>query len=119
MSLPFPKLTPEEAAAHIEHDSKGEVDQLYADMLGWDGMVATVASVYHHLPFSDQKQCVILAGNCGEAGAIDLLGAELRSSQGNQRSQQLLFVGNKRPNRRGYDHLWTTRRVYKDNVHLR
>lgn len=61
----------------IEHDSTGEVHQLYADMLGWESMVATVAEVYHHLSPSEQKQCVILAGNYGEAGAIDLLGAEL------------------------------------------
>jgi hypothetical protein len=61
----------------IEHDSTGEVHQLYADMQGWESMVATVAEVYHHLSPSEQKQCVILAGNYGEAGAIDLLGAEL------------------------------------------
>lgn len=60
----------------MEHDSNGQFHQLYADMLGWESMVATIAKVYHHLPSSDQKQCVVLAGNYGEAGAIDLLGAE-------------------------------------------
>jgi len=74
--LRYQNAIPMENVVKMEHDSKGEVHQLYADMLGWESMVATVASVYYHLPSSDQKQCVILAGNYGEAGAIDLLGAE-------------------------------------------
>jgi hypothetical protein len=75
--LRYQNAIPMENAVTMEHDSAGQVHQLYADMLGWDSMVATVASVYHRLPPSEQKHCVILAGNYGEAGAIDLLGAEL------------------------------------------
>jgi hypothetical protein len=75
--LRYQNSIPIENVVKMERDSAGEVHQLYADMLGWDDMVSTVASVYHHLPASDQKHCTILAGNYGEAGAIDLLGAEL------------------------------------------
>ena len=75
--LRYQNAIPMENAVKMEHDSAGEVHQLYADMLGWESMVATVASVYQSLPPSDQKHCAILAGNYGEAGAIDLLGAEL------------------------------------------
>lgn len=74
--LRYQKLISLEDVVHAERDSAGELDQLYADMLGWDSMVATIADVYHHLPPSDQAQCAILAGNYGEAGAIDLLGAK-------------------------------------------
>jgi Dolichyl-phosphate-mannose-protein mannosyltransferase len=61
----------------MERDPTGEVHQLYGDMLGWENMVETVAGVYNRLPPSDQKHCAILAGNYGEAGAIDLLGGKL------------------------------------------
>jgi hypothetical protein len=60
----------------MERDSEGELHQLYADMLGWENMTATIAEVYHRLPPTDRDQCAILAGNYGEAGAIDLLGAK-------------------------------------------
>jgi hypothetical protein len=65
-----------ENVVRVERDSGGELHQLYADMLGWESMTATIANVYHQLPPSDQTQCTILAGNYGEAGAIDLLGAK-------------------------------------------
>jgi len=66
---------PIENVVKMERDSTGTAHQLYTDMLGWDTMTAAVASVYHSLPPSDRAQCAILAGNYGEAGAIDLLGA--------------------------------------------
>ncbi|HVN20110.1 MAG TPA: glycosyltransferase family 39 protein [Dongiaceae bacterium] len=77
MLLRYQSLLPMENAVKMEHDSAGEVHQLYADMMGWEGMVATVAKVYQSLPAADQKRCAILAGNYGEAAAIDLLGAPL------------------------------------------
>lgn len=70
----YQSVMPLEKTVNMEHDSNGEFDQLYADMLGWRSMAATIANVYHSLPSSDQANCAILAGNYGEAGAIDLLG---------------------------------------------
>ena len=37
-------------------------------------MAATVARVYQDLPAADRADCAILAGNYGEAGAIDYYG---------------------------------------------
>jgi hypothetical protein len=55
----------------------GEYERLpqdYADMLGWEEQVRTVARVYNSLPPSERSQAVLLAGNYGEAGAIDFFG---------------------------------------------
>jgi hypothetical protein len=55
----------------------GDIERLpqdYADMLGWEEQVAAVAQVFHALPPEDQERAVLLAGNYGEAGAIDFYG---------------------------------------------
>lgn len=55
----------------------GELERLpqdYADMLGWEEQVAAVARVYHELPAEDRARAVLVAGNYGEAGAIDFFG---------------------------------------------
>ena len=57
-----------------ENHQMGPLPQYYADMFGWDEMVATVASVYRRLPAAEQSQCAIFAQNYGEAGAIDFFG---------------------------------------------
>jgi hypothetical protein len=59
-----------------ERERLGPLPQLYADMVGWRDMTATVARVYHSLPVDEQQSCAILAGNYGEAGAIDYYGRE-------------------------------------------
>ncbi|HTX92949.1 MAG TPA: glycosyltransferase family 39 protein [Anaerolineales bacterium] len=46
----------------------------YREEVGWPGLVQTVASVRDGLPAQDQASLGILAGNYGEAGAIDLYG---------------------------------------------
>ncbi len=51
--------------------------QDYADMLGWNERVDTLARVYHSLTPKQQAQAVILASNYGEAGAIDFFGPRL------------------------------------------
>jgi len=55
----------------------GELDRLpqdYADMLGWEEQVRAVAEVYRRLPPPDRERAVLLAGNYGEAGALDFFG---------------------------------------------
>ena len=54
--------------------ARERLPQDYADMLGWEGLVAEVARVYHELPPDDRRRAVILASNYGEAGAIDYYG---------------------------------------------
>jgi hypothetical protein len=58
-----------------ERHRAAKLPQLYADMFGWENLVATVARVYRSLPPGERAKCAILTSNYGEAGAIDLLGA--------------------------------------------
>ena len=51
-----------------------ELPQDYADMLGWEEQVRTIAGVYRSLTPEQQRAAVIVAGNYGEAGAIDYYG---------------------------------------------
>jgi len=52
----------------------GKLPQLYADMFGWEGKAAAVATVFHALPEEEQKECTIYASNYGRCGAIDFFG---------------------------------------------
>lgn len=51
--------------------------QLFADRFGWPEMAETVAGVYQSLSPEDQARAVVLTGNYGQAGAIDLYGPAL------------------------------------------
>lgn len=46
----------------------------YADMFGWEEQVKLIDSVYESLPEIEKKQCILLAENYGEAGALTILG---------------------------------------------
>ena len=85
LPLGVPILPPADLAAYAERigataalrTNTGELERLpqdYADMLGWEAQVAAVAGVYRGLPEPERHQAVIVAGNYGEAGAIDLFG---------------------------------------------
>ncbi len=60
-----------------ERDATVPLPQLYADMFGWGDMATVIAGVYHNLPAPERSGCAILAGNYGEAGAIDYYGPKL------------------------------------------
>jgi hypothetical protein len=75
--LRYSRLIPIAGYAKTERDATAPLPQLYADMFGWDNIATTVAGVYHDLPKSEQPDCAILAGNYGEAGAIDYFGPAL------------------------------------------
>jgi hypothetical protein len=77
MFLRYSQLLPYASEVKTERDATAALPQLYADMFGWDTMAASVASVYHGLPAAEQLDCAILAGNYGEAGAIDYYGPKL------------------------------------------
>jgi hypothetical protein len=59
-----------------ERSSLGELPQFYADMFGWEKMVADVAKVYQTLTPEEQAECIIFVRNYGEAGAIDFFGKQ-------------------------------------------
>jgi Dolichyl-phosphate-mannose-protein mannosyltransferase len=70
----YSQILPYSRTVKMERDPTVALPQLYADMFGWDNMAATIARVYHTLPEAEQRSCAILAGNYGEAGAIDYYG---------------------------------------------
>jgi hypothetical protein len=73
--LRYQDAIPLARSVKTERDTEEKLPQLYQDMFGWESMAATVARVYHSLPPSQQPRCAILAGNYGEAAAIDMFGA--------------------------------------------
>jgi len=85
LPIGVPILPPERMSEYVTsigltaalRTNTGELERLpqdYADMLGWKAQVEAVAKVYHELPAQDREQAVIIAGNYGEAGAIDFFG---------------------------------------------
>jgi hypothetical protein len=46
----------------------------FAEMLGWDELVDTVADVWNALPEAERDRALILTRSYGEAGAIEVLG---------------------------------------------
>jgi hypothetical protein len=72
----YSQALPMAQQAKTERDAGGPLPQLYADMFGWEELAETVGRVYNSLPAEERAKCAILAGNAGEAGAIDLFGAK-------------------------------------------
>lgn len=73
----YSEILPYARGVKTERDPTVALPQLYGDMFGWDNMASTVARVYHDLPEQERQSCAILAGNYGEAGAIDYYGSAL------------------------------------------
>ena len=73
----YSQVLPYSRTVKMERDATVALPQLYADMFGWENMAVTVARVYHDIPLAEQQSCAILAGNYGEAGAIDYYGPSL------------------------------------------
>ncbi len=59
-----------------ERGEATKLPQIYANRFGWPEMVAQIAGIYNRLSPQDKADCVIGAGNYGEAGAIDFLGTQ-------------------------------------------
>jgi len=63
---------PKTEVAHV-----GPLPQMFGDQFGWPELVAEVARIYHALPPEERAKAAILAGNYGEAGAVNLFGPAL------------------------------------------
>ena len=50
--------------------------QFFTDRIGWQDLAKQVAGIYNTLPPKERAVTGILASNYGQAGAIDILGAE-------------------------------------------
>ena len=64
------------AGVEVETREVAELPQVFADRFGWESMAETVARTYDRLPPEEQSEACVLAGNYGEAGAIDFFGAK-------------------------------------------
>jgi hypothetical protein len=78
--LPPERVTPYMQSLGIkiprtETNMDSRLPPYFSDQFGWPEMVATVAGVYNALPPAERAKTAILAGNYGEAGAIDFFGA--------------------------------------------
>jgi len=62
------------AGIESEAREQSQIPQTFAFRLGWEDIVETVAEVYDGLPAEEQSRSCVLAGDFGEAGALDLLG---------------------------------------------
>jgi hypothetical protein len=58
-------------ALRTEHAPSSVLPQDWADMQGWPELAAAVARVYAALPPDERARAAIVAGNYGEAAAID------------------------------------------------
>jgi len=77
--LPPDKILPYFSALRVgvsrtETGMKSLLPQYFADEFGWPEMVEKAAGVYNSLPPEERAKTAILAGNYGQAGAIDLFG---------------------------------------------
>jgi len=76
--LRYSQIFPYANSVKTERDAVGaQLPQLYADMFGWENIADGIAQVYQDMPAADRAGCAILAGNYGEAGAIDYYGPAL------------------------------------------
>jgi 4-amino-4-deoxy-L-arabinose transferase-like glycosyltransferase len=57
-------------------DVTADVHDLFREQIGWPELTATVAAIYADLPAAERSRAGILAGNYGEAGALNLYGPE-------------------------------------------
>lgn len=55
-----------------------QLNQNYADMLGWDEMAMKTAELYNSLSPEQKQYTIILADNFGQAGAIDYYGKQYK-----------------------------------------
>ena len=51
-----------------------DINETFVEMVGWQDLVAQVAEVYATIPEEEKPRTAIVAGNYGEAGALELYG---------------------------------------------
>jgi hypothetical protein len=73
----LPLLLPVVPQSSLARFGLDEARKDFADTVGWPQFVGQVAEVYDQLSPEERQTTVIVAGNYGEAGAIDLYGPTL------------------------------------------
>jgi Dolichyl-phosphate-mannose-protein mannosyltransferase len=79
--LPVEKVVPYREMLGLKMEKSevaqsGPLPQYFGDEFGWEEMVKAVAGVYNAMPEEQRAKTAILAGNYGEAGAIDFFGGK-------------------------------------------
>ena len=62
----------------VEGQELSGFPQHYADRFGWEEMTAEVARVFATLPAEEQKNCIVLTTNYGQAGALEFFGKRFK-----------------------------------------
>lgn len=65
------------SAVQQETRQTAALPQNFADRFGWEEKVATVSRVYERLPAEEKDEACVLAGNYGQAAAVDFYGERL------------------------------------------
>jgi len=101
--LAVPVLTQEQFIAYekaigftpppSEHQPRGPLPQIFADMHGWRETAAEVAKYYNSLPPEERAKTAIFAENYGGAGAIDFFGPQLGLPKAISGHQSYYFWG--------------------------
>ncbi len=77
--------------AEVHHE--GRLPQPIGDQFGWPQMASQVAGIYNSLPPAERAKTGILAGNYGEAGAINLFGPQYGLPRAYSRHQNHWYWG--------------------------
>ncbi|HNX98468.1 MAG TPA: glycosyltransferase family 39 protein, partial [Candidatus Aminicenantes bacterium] len=64
------------APSTAEKKVLSKLPQNYADMFGWERMVAAFAAAYAKLTPAEKTRCALMGDDYGQAGAIDFLGGK-------------------------------------------
>ena len=72
--ISFALFTPVAPINSALWNTTGKIQDNFKEEIGWSDLVATVARVYSSIPANERAGTGIIAGNYGEAGAINLLG---------------------------------------------
>ncbi|MCC6142825.1 MAG: glycosyltransferase family 39 protein [Candidatus Hydrogenedentes bacterium] len=65
------------SAPQMERGHTAALPQHFGDRFGWPEMVNTITAQYEALSPEEQAHCAIFTSNYGEAGAVNILGANL------------------------------------------
>ncbi len=72
--LAFALFTPIAPINSTLWNTTGKIQDNFKEEIGWTDLVGTMARVYDSIPANERAGTGIIAGNYGEAGAINLLG---------------------------------------------
>jgi hypothetical protein len=102
---------PQKAEVHHE----GPLPQPIGDQFGWPEMVREVGAIYNSLPPSERAKTGIVTGNYGEAGAVNMFGAQYGLPKAYSRHQTHWFWGPPKEDYRNLIFLQYPKDVVQDN----